>query len=313
MAWEGALLTAAQPFPAESLKAELERSLGFRLRGLTRLGGAAAVNFKAVRASDGLPFVVKCSLPDHNCRHARLVEHLQSLQGTKAAQRVFARECAPSFAGYDVVCLAWCEGGPMPPDRLTDEQFRAFLDAYQAFSAEMQQVKAFEPPAPVVRWREMALRKCRGWRAGALRNLLEKVAAEDVALRPGLTRVIHGDFHHGNLHFADGRLTGILDLEEMRKGYPTDDIVRLITCAAGHLRWYERRRKRRLVHLFGLAVRHMPYARQQWVAAIAGRFLYKVFMKTHARPRIGLAMSLRLAFRARFYAELERRLAEIMV
>ena len=38
----------------------LERALGFELGALKRIGNQETLNFKAVRASDGLPFLVKC-------------------------------------------------------------------------------------------------------------------------------------------------------------------------------------------------------------------------------------------------------------
>ena len=48
-----------QTFETSELKAELERSLGFALRSLERLDGASALNFKAVRASDGMTYVAR--------------------------------------------------------------------------------------------------------------------------------------------------------------------------------------------------------------------------------------------------------------
>lgn len=48
-----------QTFETSELKAELERSLGFELKSLERLDGAAALNFKAVRASDGMTFAAR--------------------------------------------------------------------------------------------------------------------------------------------------------------------------------------------------------------------------------------------------------------
>ena len=53
-----------QPFRTEELQAELERTLGFKLGPLVRIGGGGAINFKAECVSDGLQFVVKCFPPD---------------------------------------------------------------------------------------------------------------------------------------------------------------------------------------------------------------------------------------------------------
>ena len=45
-----------QDFETVDLKAELERSLGFGLKSLDRLDGASALNYRAVRTSDGMTF-----------------------------------------------------------------------------------------------------------------------------------------------------------------------------------------------------------------------------------------------------------------
>ena len=79
-----------QDFETEELKGELERALGFRLRSLERLDGARALNFKAVRDSDGFAFAVKCAPPNERqglFRH--LLEHLEVTEGTRAVRRVF--------------------------------------------------------------------------------------------------------------------------------------------------------------------------------------------------------------------------------
>ena len=47
-----------QPFETSELKAELERGLGFALAELVRLDGVSSLNYRAVRASDGLTFAV---------------------------------------------------------------------------------------------------------------------------------------------------------------------------------------------------------------------------------------------------------------
>ena len=69
------------------------------------------------------------------------VEHLDVLSEVNGVRRIFERECVPSFADFDVLCLSWCEGEHMFPDKLTDEQWDAFLDDYQRLSERMQQVK----------------------------------------------------------------------------------------------------------------------------------------------------------------------------
>jgi len=293
-----------QDFGTQELKEALERSLGFALRPLERLGGAAAVNFKAVRDSDGLTFAVKCSPPSGQVLFDRLVEHLETLKGTKAVMRVFERECPSTFRGYNLLCTAWCFGERVFPDRMTDGQLDGFLEDYLAFSAAMQNVKTFESERPIPQWRQEALGKCRGLPGAIMRGLVAALRPDDCSYRPGLLRVIHGDLHHGNLLFAGGRVDRYLDLEEFRMGYPADDLVRYFVCAAEHLRWYAWRRRRRTLHAFAHAVRRLRYSRHEWMFAVNACFISKLHIQTGAAPRFTIWHALNLAWRARFYREM---------
>ena len=291
-----------QDFETEELKAELERALGFRLRSLERLDGARALNFKAVRDSDGFAFAVKCAPPNERqglFRH--LLEHLEVTEGTRAVRRVFEKECPATFHGCRLVCMSWCDGVRLLPDELTPEQLAVFLDDYRAFSAAMQKARLYLPHNPSVKWRREALAKCRGVGGRILRRILEEIPEEELAYRADLLRIVHGDFHHGNFLFVDGRVAGYLDLEEFCQGYPTDDMLRYFCCAAEHLRWYEWRRKRRVLRQFARAVALLPYSRHEWLVAVNVRFVNRVFMRTGSRDRVGLWPALHLAFRARFY------------
>ena len=292
-------------FTIDELKAVLERGLGFGIGSLQRLGGSSAFNFKAVRSSDGFRFLVKCS-PFSQQRHFdQLVDHLNALRGTIVAQRIFENECPATFGGCNLLCLEWCPGESVFPDRLTDKQFLSFLDDYLAFSEAMQIVRCVDDQAPVRKWRDEVRVKCRGLGGAILSKCLDDIVNPDLASASLRMKVIHGDFHHGNFHFVDGRLNGIFDIEGMKRGYPTDDIVRYVTCAVEHLRWYELHRVRRMMRLFGLAVGHLPYAQDEWLAAIEGRFLRKAYMQTNRLSRVGLGTALNLAFRSRLYRKMK--------
>lgn len=295
-----------QDFKTEELKAELERSLGFTLRSLVRLDGASALNFKAVRESDGLVFAVKCSPKLRQVMFDHLVRHLEETKGTKAVSRLFAYGCPPTFRGYNVICLSWCAGERRFPDQLSRLELEAFLLEYLSFSAAMQKATLIAPADPIERWRARALEACRGVLGRPLRNLIEReLPADEVRYRPERLGVIHGDFHHGNFLFVSGRLNGVFDLEEFCRGYPADDIVRYFVCAAEHLRWYEQGRKRKLLQRFAEAVGFLAYPTEDWLTAIDGLLVRKIFSKTTCRcPGIGQVLN--LLFRARFYLALKR-------
>lgn len=295
-----------QDFETAGLKAELERSLGFRLRTLERLDGASALNFKAVREADGLAFAVKCSPASRQVMFDHLVRHLEETKGTKAVVRLFEKECPSTFRGYNVICLSWCVGERLFPDQLSRLELEAFLAEYLSFSAAMQKATLIAPPDPIERWRAGALAACRGVLGRPLRSLIEReLPADEVRYRPERLGVIHGDFHHGNFLFVSGRLNGVFDLEEFCGGYPADDIVRYFVCAAEHLRWYEQGRKRRLLRRFAEAVGFLPYPAEDWVVAIGGLLVRKLYVKAEGR-RLGLAQIANLLFRARFYLAMKR-------
>lgn len=294
-----------QPFKTSDLKAELESALGFSLRSLSRLDGASALNFKAVREPDGLAFAVKCLPVERHGIFEHLVRHLDETKGTKAVFRLFAEECPRTFRSYNVICLSWCDGERLFPDQLTPEQFADFLKEYLTFSAAMQKSTRVLPADPIADWRTEALAACCGFRGRWLHRLIEReLPADVVAYRQDRLGVIHGDFHHGNFLFVDGRLTGFFDLEEFCEGYPADDIVRYIVCAAEHLKWYEQWRKREILKRFSEAVGQLPYPEDEWQTAIGGLLIRKIIKKIGGR-RLGLFQMLNLLFRARFYLALK--------
>ena len=302
-----------QPFETSELKAELERSLGFGLKSLVRLDGASALNFRAVRKSDGLPFAVKCSPKFRQVMFDHLVAHLRETEGTKAVRRLFAAECPPDFRGFNVICLSWCAGDRKFPDELTGPQLIGLLDDYLAFSAAMQKATGIVPHDPMLVWREVALANCRGLAGRGLRKLIEReLPAAGVTYRKEFLKTVHGDFHHGNFLFVDGTVSGFFDLEEFCEGYPTDDIVRYFVCAAEHLKGLGVFRLGRILERFAAAVRHLPYSREEWEVAINCLLLRKIYMKVKDGP-VGLARAVNLLFRARLYRRMKGIVRGILV
>ena len=302
-----------QPFETSELKAELERSLGFGLKSLVRLDGASALNFRAERESDGLLFAVKCSPKFRQVMFDHLVAHLRETEGTKAVKRLFAAECPPVFRGFNVICLSWCVGERKFPDELTEPQLIGLLDDYLAFSAAMQKATGIVPHDPMLAWREAVLANCRGIAGLGLRKLIEReLPVEGVTYRKGLLKTVHGDFHHGNFLFMDGRVNGFFDLEEFCEGYPADDIVRYFVCAVEHLKGFGIFRLGRILERFAAAVRHLPYSREEWEVAINCLLLRKIYMKVKDGP-VGFALAINLLFRARLYRRMKGIVRGILV
>jgi len=288
-----------QTFKTEDLKSALERSLGFGIRSLVRLGGGGAMNYKAERASDGLPFVVKCIPPERRPIYDFLVSALKTLEGVKTPVRLFAEVGPVSFAEHQLLFLAWSEGEVICPDQLTDGEWRAFLDDFHAFSVRLQGVKTEDRPLPVHEIWEAAHVRCGGLLGRRLRGVLERMGEDERDYRAECLGTVHGDFHRGNLLFAGGRLSCIMDLESCRRGYPAEDICALLIIAARHLKRTERARRERLVSLFRQAVRHLPYTAHEWRTSINALYLRSMFRRTGGLRRLGLLKMLDLCGRAK--------------
>ena len=296
-----------QPFETDDLKRELERALGFRLAVFTRLKCVNSINFKAVRADDGFAFTVKCIEPQRKFGYDLIVLHLRELEGSLAPQRVFIRKCPETFGGYGLICLKWCDGGPVWPDRLSEEEMDAFLDDYLEFSKALQKTTHHIRPYPGADWRAEALARCAcGW-GRFVRSSVEDCRAEESFYRPSLLRVTHGDLHPKNFAFKHGRVSGFFDIEGLTLGYPAWDILRYLTFSIDHLGFYERHRVRAILARFAQAVRKMPYSAEEWIVSINITWLEQIHKKL-CTPRVTLLQALQL----RLHARLFRRLRQIV-
>lgn len=292
-----------QPFKTEDLKAELERSLGFALVSFKRLKCVNSINFKAVREGDELSFTVKCLPPERRFGYEMIVRHLDELQGTLAPERLFREECPPKFGKYDLLCLKWCEGEPLFPDRLSPQQLICFLDDYLAFSKRLQQTSMHLPIYPSAAWRATALAKCATGFGRLVRPLVEDCAEELSAFRPEKACVLHGDLHPGNFAFSKGRVSGFFDIEGLTWGYPVWDIIRYFMFALDHLSPLSLRRRRITFQRFIQTVRHLPYPFEDWLTSLNVSWLEQVHKKLE-KPHVGLLAALQLRLHARLYRRL---------
>ena len=294
-----------QSFKTSELKDELERALGFRLDKFTRLKCVNSINFKAVRAGDGFAFTVKCMEPWRKFGYDLIVLHLKELEGSLAPQRVFETECPKSFGGYGLICLKWCVGGPVWPDRLSKAEMDVFLDDYLEFSSALQRTTHHIQPYPAAKWRTDALVRCaRGW-GRFVKPYVEACKPEESFFRKELLRVTHGDLHPKNFAFQDGRVSGFFDVEGLTLGYPAWDILRYLTFSIDHLRFYERHRTRTILARFAQAVRKLPYSPEEWIVSINVTWLEQVYKKLCTR-RVSPLQALQLCLHARLFRRLRQ-------
>ena len=291
------------------MKEAVEQALGFGLSEFRRLKGGSSPNFKAVRSSDGLPFLVKLLPKERQWAYPILVAHLDEMRGTSAVRRVFIE--APEDVGdYKLICLEWCEGAVKMPYQLTAPQLREFVDFYVRFSKSFQRVSYVAEADSLSRWRDNIL-ACRGVVAAPVRRfILRELPEIECTYRVEEMRTIFGDFHHGNVLFRDGRVHRVLDLESFCRGYPTDDLVRYFTCAYDHLKWAAPFRRGAMLRAFAETLQYAPYSRHEWIVSLNSIILRRLSdVVDHPNNPFFVA---NLLYRVRFYLDLKMVVSRIL-
>lgn len=120
---------------------------------------------------------------------------------------------------------------------------------------------------------------------------------------------VHGDFNCNNVLFAQGKVSGILDLEAVRTGHPCEDWVRYTLTGAEHLPVFAFRRRRRVAERFGRLVARTNFPANAWQQAIQGFAEAKRARKSR-RGRLSLFTRANLAWRERFYRQLSDRIVQ---
>ena len=292
-------------YSVDGLGTFLAERLGGPLRRFEMVSECSRPENFRVETASGERLLVKCVPPERGgTRYFRdhYLPHLRALADCPAAVRLAHGPW--EFGDCAVVALSWCAGRRVMPDRLTPAQEASLVAGYAALSDAMQRACAVLPARDnaAVRREAMSLlgdgAACR-----ALRAFLEREASESaLAYDPARMKAIHGDFHHGNLHFDGDALAGVMDFEDFRLGYPADDWTRYVVCGAEHLRWFDFAGRRRLLALFA---RLLPLApADEWREAVGGLLVRKIWRRFSRRkgPRAWLALNLR--FRLGFYRRL---------
>lgn len=154
---------------------------------------------------------------------------------------------------------------------------------------------------------------CLDWKAGRPKTLaaLSAKAVGRLVAAYGSFRAalgngrIHGDLNCNNVLFASGKVSGFLDLEEVRAGSPCEDWVRYALTGAEHLPVFSWLRRRRLRENFRRIVSATGFPAAEWRAAIDGFAAAKRARKAR-RGKLSLFARANLAWRSRFYARLKK-------
>lgn len=290
-------------FDSDELRTFLEQKLGKRLARFDLITACSRPeNFRA-ETEDGVKLAVKCVPAEKGGIHYfadHFVPHLEELRGSRAIQLVGS---PMNFSGCTVVVMEWCPGARVMPDDLSDRQFAELVATYRDFSRSIQKVSQVLPERENLVVREKALALLTAPSCGWLRQFVEReLTADALTYDRARMKVIHGDFHHGNFHFDGDRITGIMDLEDFRYGYPADDWIRYVVCAAEHLHWFDFVGRRRLLERFAELLPEAPA--DEWREAVGGLLVRKIWRRFARRKGRAWWLSLNFRFRLPFYRSL---------
>ena len=121
----------------------------------------------------------------------------------------------------------------------------------------------------------------------------------------GTLSVIHGDLNFRNVAFKGGHVLAILDLESMRLGYPTEDLLEFVVHEMERTRIWFRRRLHKLERSLAELVRASGYTCKAWLAAV-DIYVTRKQAKRQSKARFPLLKSLAFRLRAPLYATIRR-------
>ena len=263
------------------LKERLSEAFGQGVCSLRRIRrGSQSVNYAGVR-EDGFRFLLKLVPLSRERQYRQIVDHLESVVAGPVV-----RELSPRIRfdvpGFHALLLEWCAGAVLPFDQLLNQvDAGQFLQDYQDFATSIQSVHDTYAPFNYA----MMLATVRDSPFGA--EVDEELTATDFAvLAPQV--IIHGDFQSDNLRFRAGRLVSVLDIEEFRPGSPVEDLARYVCCSAGHVPWYRPDRRRKTLANLAQLVKATPYSAEEWIAALRGQFLKRLYRLARHGGGMGL-------------------------
>lgn len=284
------------------LAASLERALGVRTSGLKRLPGRShSINYK-VETNVGAEFTVKLLPLRSREKLTRLVAHAESVRCPLVADlAVPPGRIKPE--GAHVLCFRWMDGARRSFDELSGSEIADMLAAHRTLLGALKDDGQILPQYDLAAARDGLMACVSSGPADGVRRELEAMDPAWFRREPSRTVVIHGDLNPGNILFRGGKVSGFLDIEELRFGLPAEDLVRYVVSSAEHLRFYSFIRMKRVIRRFEVLVGAAGIPSEDWLLAIDGALLRK--LQRHVRgPKVSLATRARLQFRFGLYKAL---------
>lgn len=264
-------------------------------------GRAHSLNFR-VETEEGEVFAAKCFPSTRRRMFARLEAHCASLRGVAVPHSLFGGK-AVEFGRWSVLAFRWIPGGGRMPAELTDCERREFMSAYGAFLDALSDDGRILPVCDYAAMKADVLASLSDGCAPEIARELLEMPDASASLPAEKARIIHGDLHWRNFHFDGGRVSGFLDIEELRFGTPAEDFVRYVVCAAEHLPWHSFAARRKTLETFAAIVGEAGLTRDEWAFAIDGSLVRKLHRKIGPN-RPGIAVRMNMLWRFRFYRRL---------
>ena len=254
-------------------------------------GYAHSLNFRV--DAGGMVFAAKVVPAGMADALGRLLAHTEPREGGLAATRLFGGRVL-DFGVWKVMALRWIGGDRKSPDDLDEAGVDSLVSSYTAFVDALRDDGFVLPMRDAAALKRDLAERLGGMGLRSWARELRLVSDDSLVLDPGRVRVIHGDLHYENFRFVDGKVSGFLDMEELRFGTPAEDLVRYTLCSAERRAWLTPRARRRVLAVFAEFVRRMPLTRREWLFAIDSYLLRKLDKRTRGgRPslfrRIGMA------------------------
>ncbi|MBQ6138016.1 MAG: phosphotransferase [Kiritimatiellae bacterium] len=254
-----------------------ERTFGVKFTRFERTAfGNSSVNYRAV-AEDGSEYFVKFAPP----KTVEAVERRTASASTPLLPGLAFGGRTGEFRGWRICAAEWRVGECVDPADLTPAKARSLLSAHRALLLALQG-SAAELPRP-----------------GDLADF-------DFGVAPC---AIHGDMHCRNVMFRGDEVSAFCDLEMMRIGYPTEDLLRVFIHALERTRFWRSGRIAAICRAFGTLVRESGFPRKAWLAAIALHESRKT-RRREAKARFPALKRIERHLRSPYYRMLRRTVLE---
>ena len=217
------------------LQMAAERVFGTQFDSFSRIStGNSSLNFNAVE-HNGRRHLVKFFTGIARLR----LEMLSQVTGNLVPKISLGNGSLPIGNDWHVCALEWREGESVDPANITEAQISSL---YHAHKELCQALKGTACPAA-----DSALSSfCAG-----------------LTLCP-----IHGDMHFKNVFFEGDKATSFFDLEKIRLGLPTEDLLRYFIHAPERTRFWRLRRTSAIKRNFASLVHISEHPTAAWLAAL---------------------------------------------